>query len=157
MLVPKLNEKYVEQIFKNTADAVFKWIDSQNYFTNRTYNLRDSVGVGIYKGDTLVKWVGNPSTKAAGPRLITYHRQQEYVNGRIRLNRAIIAKQATVGRMNDYTLVVFAAAPYGAWVEMSLGDGGRNKQGKGWWSEGLVPAVKNAFVIEFNKVFNKAR
>jgi hypothetical protein len=30
-------------------------------------------------------------------------------------------------------------------VELSLGDGGPNKRGKGWWSDGIVPYTRKIF------------
>lgn len=156
-IVPVINEKYVKTVFVNTAKAVFDWMSKQSYFTNRTYNLMDSVGVGIYKQGVLVKWVTNPGKKASAPRMITYHRERISVDGRALLQEAINASAAMAAAFADYTLVVFAKAPYGAWVDLSLGDGGSNKRGKGWWSDGLVPHVKEAFQTEFNKVFNRQK
>lgn len=156
-IVPVINEKYVKAVFVNTAQEVFDWMSKQSYFTNRTYNLMDSVGVGIYKQGVLVKWVTNPGKKASGPRQITYHGNRMSINGRSLLQEAINSSAAMAAAFADYTLIVFAKAPYGAWVDLSLGDGGSNKAGKGWWSEGLVPHVKDAFRREFNKVFNKQK
>lgn len=156
-IVPKLNEKYVRTVFVNTAKEVFDWMSKQTYYTNRTYNLSDSVGVGIYKKGVLVKWVTNPSAKAQKPRMITYHGERIEINGRALLQSALNASAGAAGVFADYTLIVFAKAPYGAWVDLSLGDGGSNKQGKGWWSDGLVPHVKETFQAEFNKIFNKQR
>lgn len=154
-IVPAINEKYVQAVFVNTAKEVFDWMGKQNYFTNRTYNLMDSVGVGIYKKGVLVNWVTNPGKKASSPRQITYHGNRMSIDGRSLLQEAINASAAMVASFADYTLVVFAKAPYGAWVDLSLGDGGTNKAGKGWWSEGLVPHIKDVFKKEFNKIFNK--
>lgn len=166
-IVPVINEKYVKAVFVNTAQEVFDWMGKQSYFTNRTYNLMDSVGVGIYKQGVLVKWVTNPGKKASGPREITYHGNRMSIDGRSLLQEAINASAAMAAVFADYTLVVFAKAPYGAWVDLGLGayggsdgrDGQSNpgKTGYGWWSDGLVPHVKDAFRREFNKVFNKQK
>lgn len=155
VIIPKINEKYARQILENTAKEVSSWINSQTYYTNRTYNLTDSVGVAIYKKGVLVSWVGNPTKMASTAKTIMYHRNMIQVDGRSLLNEAIRNGSYLYGGFADYTLVVFAEAPYAYWVDQSLGSGGSNKKGKGWWSEGLVPHIKNTFVKEFNKVFNK--
>lgn len=156
-IVPTFNEKYVKAVFVNTAKEVFDWMSKQDYFTNRTYNLSDSVGIGIYKQGTLVSWITNPSKKASMPREITYRGQRISVDGRALLQDAINASASMAAAFADYTLIVFVKAPYGAWVDLSLGDGGSNKAGKGWWTDGLVPHVKDTFKKEFNNIFNKAK
>ena len=166
-IVPVINEKYVKKVFVNTAKAVFDWMSKQSYFTNRTYNLSDSVGVGIYKQGVLVNWVTNPASKASAPRVITYHGERISVDGRALLQEAINASASMAATFADYTLVIFVKAPYGAWVELGLGAYGDSdgsdgqshpaKAGYGWWSEGLVPYIKETFVTEFNKVFNNQK
>lgn len=157
VIVQKINEKYARQIFENTAKEVASWMDSQTYYTNRTYNLTDSVGVGVYKKGVLVSWAGNPAKRASVANIIRYRGNMIHVDGRSLLNEAIRKGSSTYGAFADYTLVVFAEAPYAYWVDQSLGSGGNNKKGKGWWSEGLVPHIKSTFVKEFNKVFNNER
>jgi hypothetical protein len=137
------------EIFTEVAKSVFAFIDSQQYYKNDTFNLRDSVGVGIYDGGTLVKWIDNPMPKATGSTTYTYHGVKYTISGRDKLERAINnAHRATIGQ---YSMIIFCAAPYGYFVEKSLGDGGDNKRGKGWWSEGLIPHAKATFVAQCNK------
>jgi hypothetical protein len=68
------------------------------------------------------------------------------------LQEAISAGDSSM--LADYTLVVYAAVPYAAWVDLSLGNGGNDKRGTGWWREGLIPFVKQTvqqLVTEYTK------
>lgn len=134
------------EIFVKVAQSVFTWIDSQKYYENDTFNLRDSIGVGIYNSGTLVKWIDNPTPRATSSKTYTYHGVQYTMSGRDKLEKAI--NNAHRIGMGTYSMIVFCEAPYGYFVEKSLGYGGDNKQGKGWWSQGLIPEIRRAFLNE---------
>jgi hypothetical protein len=134
------------EIFTEVAKSVFAFIDATGYYNDETFNLRDSVGVGIYDGGTLVKWIDNPTPKASGTTTYTYHGVKHTISGRDKLEKAINNAHRTT--MGQYSMIIFCAAPYGYFVEKSLGDGGDNKRGKGWWSEGLIPEVRKSFTNE---------
>lgn len=132
-----VEERVIAEIFRRTAVAVFDWVEGQRYYENDTYNLLDSIGVGTYKKGVLQKWHSPQARVAISDKKI---RRDVYVNGFQLLQEAVSA--GPDGPLSDYTLVVYAAVPYAAWVDLSLGDGGSNKRGTGWWREGLVPFVK---------------
>lgn len=142
------------RILENTANEILKWVENKQYtYEDQTYNLTDSIGCAIYKGGILVKTIV-PASRAVEPREYSYHglRHDEYGRGHLRaaLNDMEIAS------MGDYVLGIFAAAPYGLWVDQSLGRGGPEKRGKGWFSEGLRTFAEeqfNRFKNEF--IYNK--
>lgn len=144
-MIPMLEHDNVKTIFIETSHAVFEWIDAHSaYYQDQTYNLRDSIGVGVYKEGVLQQWVQHPQAKATDKRLFTYKGEKIYVDGRELLQEAITAGDES--DFADYALVLFAAAPYGILVE----EGG-GKRGTGWWSEGLVPYVRERFITIASK------
>lgn len=162
-ILPRIEEKYVRQIFENTAKAVASWLDTQTYFTDRTNNLRDSIGVGIYKEGVLQTWIENSPRKATQEMVTIYHGEELSINGRELLNSAITSAASEAGSFATYTMIVFAKAPHGEWVDLGLGypqpaDGFKpSKKGFGWWHDGLVTEVQSVFAREFNSVFNGAK
>lgn len=146
--LPAIEQRRVISIFTNVSAAVFEWIDSHaGYYQDQTYNLRDSIGVGVYRKGVLVKWIQTPSPKAIRGKRFSPGADSPYyytIHGRDLLINA--TQNATSHNLALYALVVFAAAPYGIMVED--GDG---KRGTGWWSEGLVPYVRQRFIDEIAK------
>lgn len=136
----------VISIAKVVSDAVYGWIDSHTaYYEDDTYNLRDSIGIGIYKQGVLMKWVHMPSPKATKGRKF-YEGNGSYimVHGRDLLNEAI--QNSSYANYAMFSFVLYSAAPYGIIVE-----DGDDKRGTGWWSEGLVPYVKSKFIEAVSK------
>lgn len=143
--IPRIEERLVVSLFTKVADSVYTWIDNHTAtYEDDTYNLRDSIGVGVYKKGILVKWVQMPEKKATQPRNFAYKDSPYYtkINGRELLMSAL-SKNLYAG-MSDYELIVYCTAPYGLLVEM--GDG---KRGTGWWSELFIPYVIERFNYEF--------
>lgn len=154
---PVIEQRYVMSIFTLVANKIFSWIDSHPaYYKDQTFNLRDSIGVGVYKNGAIVQWIHNPAPKATRKkkfkeRGVDYasfgvgeHDYWQLLSGRELLNNAI--SNAEYAKFADYTLAVFATAPWGLLVE-----DGKGKRGTGWWTEGLVPYVKERFAFEIAK------
>ena len=137
------------KILESTADDIIEWVQNKQYtYRDQTYNLTDSIGCAIYRHGVLLKVIA-PRTQAVEPSEYTYHklRHDEYGRGHLRA----VLNNVTIASMGDYVLGIFAAAPYGLWVDESLGNGGPNKRGKGWFSEDLT-----SFAVEqFNKYKNE--
>jgi len=139
------------EIFVKVAQSVFDFIDAKGYYENDTYNLRDSIGVGIYESGALVRWIDNPSPKATASKTYIYHGQKYTISGRDKLEKAI--NNAHRVGMGQYSMIIFCAAPYGFFVDRGLGaeplgSGDTSKRGYGWWSEGLIPEVRRTFINE---------
>lgn len=135
-----VEERVIAEIFRKTAVAVFDWVDGQRYYENNTYNLLDSIGVGTYKKGVMQHWHTPQARVSTGNRLVTYRGTVYAINGFQLLQEAVSAGDSSM--IAEYTLVVYAAVPYAAWVDLSLGYGGDNKRGTGWWREGLIPFTK---------------
>jgi len=154
VFIPSLEQKYIMRLFTNVSKAVFEWIDNHpSYYKDRTFNLRDSIGVGIYKEGVLLDWIHQPSEKATEGKKFKYKNYKTIVYGRELLNEAI-----TGGNYSDiatYALVLYATAPYGLFVELG-GPSGGNK-GVNWWSEGLIPMVEDKFRQEIKAIEIKAK
>ena len=152
--LPNIEQRFIMSIFTLTAAAVFEWIDShEGFYLDQTFNLRDSIGVGVFKNGVLVNWIQTPSPKATsgkyfGERSDEYaggnNPYSTYISGRELLNTAIT--EGKYSNFADYALVVYATAPYGIVVE-----DGNGKRGTGWWSEGLIPHVKERFITTIAK------
>ena len=151
---PVIEQRYIMSIFTLVANKIFSWIDSHPaYYKDQTFNLRDSIGVGVYKNGAIVQWIHNPAPKATRKKKFA-PRSEEYgggnapysvlISGRELLNEAI--SNAKYAKFADYTLAVFATAPWGLLVE-----DGKGKRGTGWWTEGLVPYIKERFASEIAK------
>jgi len=144
-LIPRTGEKYIQTIFSEVAESVFDWIDTQSkYYENDTYNLRDSIGLGAFKQGVLQQWIITPESVATRDRHFKYGDTVMDVNGRQMLMSAI--QSGDSAKFSLYSLVLYAAAPYGVLVE-----DGNGKRGTGWWSEGLVPHTKSAFLAAISK------
>ena len=143
--IPMAEQGSIRTIATETSHAVFEWIDAHSlYYQDQTYNLRDSIGIGIYKQGILQHWIQHPQAKATEKRLFTYKGEKIYVDGRQLLQEAISLGEES--DFADYAFVLYAAAPYGILVE----EGG-GKRGTGWWSEGLVPYVRERFITIASK------
>lgn len=158
--VPRLAENKIREVFEATAQAVYDWIDSQQYFTNRSGNLKDSIGVAMYrKGVLLDDWYWLPAKGASKELKTRYHGADIVINGREMLNEAIDMGGSLAQEVGDYTLVVFVAAPHGAWVTLGLGSPDPanefkpTKKGFGWWQDGLRSYATQTFIQNFNRVF----
>lgn len=135
-------------ILTAVAESVLKWMSDKSYtYEDQTYNLSDSVGCAIYKKGVLIRMF-IPARQASGPSRITYHKLTYYESGRQSLEAAL--NNRSVAMLGDYTLGVYAAMPYGLWVDQSLGDGGDNKRGKGWFSG--PGGLKDFAFSEFNRI-----
>lgn len=153
--ISKTEERVIRSVFTITASAVYEWIDDHPlFYKDQTYNLRDSIGVGVYKDGVLLNWIQHPSPKATvRGKYAPPHKEDApalyytYFQGRDLLNQAI--SNGVASNFAKYVLVVYATAPYGLLVE----DGG-GKRGTGWWTEGLVPYVKKRFLSELTKFKN---
>ena len=133
-------------ILQELGDFVLNWIKDKTYtYEDQTYNLTDSTGCAIYKSGKLTSFKYYADKQASGPRKVYYHREQIIVNGRSLLKAALQGQP--LANIGSYSLVVLSAAPYGLWVNESLGDGGPNKRGKGWFDD-----LKKATEQEFEKI-----
>ena len=151
---PVIEQRYIMSIFTLVANKIFSWIDSHPaYYKDQTFNLRDSIGVGVYKNGAIVQWIHNPAPKATRKKKFAVrgggyggsdNPYYTFFSGRELLNEAI--SNAEYAKFADYTLAVFATAPWGLLVE-----DGNGKRGTGWWTEGLVPYIKERFASEIAK------
>lgn len=131
------------------AESVMRWMEDKTYtYEDQTYNLSDSVGCAIYKAGVLIKpYI--PRQQASEYKRLTYHGQRMYLDYGHRLLESAL-NNSTVAMLGDYTLGVYAVMPYGLWVDRSLGDGGNNKRGKGWFSG--PDGLKNFALNEFKRL-----
>lgn len=151
---PIFESRLIMPIFTQTADAVFEWIDGLSVlYLNDTFNLRDSIGFGVFKHGVLLNWIQTPSPKATSNKFFNpvsgkYENEMSFysitLSGRELLNKAIAdGEYSTIA---DYAIVLYVAMPYGVDVEY-----GGGKRGTGWWSEGLVPYVQESFLTAIAK------
>ena len=146
--IPQVIEPAIVSVYAKTASAVFEWIDNHPlYYQDQTFNLRDSIGAAVYKNGVLKNWIQLPTAKATKAKKFAYPNSPYYteIRGRDLLQRAISGGKWD--EFADYALVVYAAAPYGIYVE-----DGNGKRGTGWWTEGLVPYVTDRFLLEVKKL-----
>lgn len=143
LYIQKVVEREIDMIFNIVIDRVYNWIDGQGFWENQTYNMYDSIGFGKYKNGVLWNFYQDKNRIAQADRIIVYKESVMTIDGFQLLQEAINAGQES--RWAEYMMVVYAAVPYAAWVDLSLGNGGDNKRGTGWWREGLVPYVKQVF------------
>lgn len=149
--VMSVTDNVAIELLSRLAGKVLDWLRDKTYtYRDQTYNLTDSVGCAIYKKGVLVKTFYN-SKQASEPNVITYKKSKIIVNGRELLIQAL--QSGDIASMGDYVLGVFAVAPYGLWVDQSLGDGGDNKRGKGWFSG--PNGLKDFTLKEFNRIKNE--
>ena len=135
------------EIFVKVAQSVFAFIDAKGYYDNDTNNLRNSIGIGIYASGVLVKWIDNPTPLPEAPKTYIYHGVKYPVSGKDKLEKAI--NNAHRVNMGAYSMIIFCAIPYGYFLDRGLGyGGGSSKTGYGWWSHGLIPEVRKAFINE---------
>ena len=127
-------DKAAFEILERTASAIHDWVVANNYtYQDQTYNLSDSIGYAIYKNGVLVKMITPlPPRRATSERKNIFKGAVRYINGRQLLEEAI--SSAELANQGQYVLGVYVAAPYGISVDLSLGRGGNNKRGKGWFS-----------------------
>jgi len=140
------------EIFTEVAKSVFAWLNTQTKYKNHTKQLSSSIGVGVYENGVFVKWINNPEQIGTKNKTYIYHGVSYTVDGRKELEKAINAAAGTT--IGGYSMIIFCAIPYGAWVELGLGTqrtDGTTKQGVGWWSEGLIPHAKATFAAQCNK------
>lgn len=145
-------ERNLMQLLEFIGKYVKDWVKSESaaYWENDTYNLRDSIGAGLYKNGRLVKFIGNPA-KASSPAKYTYHGVQYTMSGRRKLMTALGNNH--LANSGKYVLAIFCEAPYGFFLEHGLGpeplsSGDDSKKGFGWWSNGLVPYVQERFEVQ---------
>lgn len=149
------NDRLAMEILSRVADSILDWVKDKTYtYEDDTYNLTDSIGCAIYKNGVLVKTLVNPK-QAQKTRTITYKKARYTINGRSLLTKAL--NDGEIASMGQYVLGVFVATPYGKWVDLSLGDGGGNKRGKGWFSgpNGLKEFAGQEFIRIKNEYINR--
>lgn len=145
------SDKLAIEILNRVANSVLDWVRDKNYtYENDTYNLTDSIGCAIYKNGHVIQALYN-GTQASSPRVIRYKGGTYTINGRTLLTKAL--NDGEIASMGQYVLGVFVATPYGKWVDLSLGYGGDNKRGKGWFSG--PGGLKEFAEQEFNRVKNE--
>lgn len=133
-------------ILQELGNFILNWIKDKTYtYKDRTYNLTDSTGCAIYKSGELTSFKFYADKQASGPRTVYYKKDKITVNGRELLEAAL--QEKPLEKMGSYTLAVLSAAPYGLWVNESLGDGGPDKIGKGWFDD-----LKKATEQEFERI-----
>ena len=143
--IDKVVEWDIDLVFNIVIDSVYNWLDGyERTWESDTFNLYDSIGFGKYKRGVLWKFYQDKGRKATADKKVWLSKGNIVtVNGFELLQSAIGSKEG--GDFAEYSLVLFAAVPYAEWVELSLGDGGPNKRGKGWWSDGIVPYTRKIF------------
>jgi len=142
--INKVVERDIDFVFNIVIDSVYNWLENCHTWENDTYNLYDSIGFGKYKRGVLWKFYQDKGRRATADKKVWLSKGNIVtVNGFELLQAAIGSKEG--GDFAEYSLVLFAAVPYAEWVELSLGDGGPNKRGKGWWSDGIVPYTRKIF------------
>lgn len=142
------------EIFRRLAESVMNWVEMESYtYENITWNLTDSIGCAIYDHGTVIETFFPPQRSSSnGPRVISYHGQKITVYGRLLLREAV--NNPEIASLGPFSFGVFAAAPYGLWVDRSLGYGGNNKRGKGWFSDKLTSFVEDEFSRLKNELIN---
>lgn len=139
-------------MLQELGNFVLNWIKDKTYtYEDQTYNLTDSTGCAIYKGGVLTSFEYYAEKQASDSRIIRTRKGKDEpweateIKGRELLQAALQGQP--LANMGSYSLVVLSAAPYGLWVNESLGDGGPNKRGKGWFDD-----LKKATEQEFEKI-----
>ncbi|MBR4983180.1 MAG: hypothetical protein IKY94_11545 [Lachnospiraceae bacterium] len=136
-------------ILRETAQSLKEWVMNMEYtYQDQTYNLTDSTGFAIYENGVMIEFIAPPELSAM-TRVITYRREKINIDGRSLLRDAI--NNMEIASLGQYVLGVYSAAPYGLWVDQSLGRGGDNKRGKGWFSTDL----KEFALQEFERIKNE--
>lgn len=146
-----VSDSMATAILDRVAESVLNWMSEKRYtYQDQTYNLSDSVGCALYKKGVLMKMY-IPRKQASGSNTYRYHGLNIRQSGRQSLEAAL--NNRSIAMSGDYTLGVFAAMPYGLWVDQSLGNGGDNKRGKGWFSgpDGLRQFAEK----ELNRIKNE--
>lgn len=141
-----LSEKDIIAILEDIAQYAVAWFDgngSKYGIQDQTSNLRDSIGVGLFQGGTLITLIA-PASEAASPKKWTYHGTQYETKGTDKL-QAVLGNIHTAN-MSTYSLSIVCAAPWGFFLDEGLGpdplgSGNSSKNGYGWWTSGLVPDV----------------
>lgn len=102
-------------VMESIADEVLVYIATTKDIPVDTGNLKDSTGVGIYFGDTLLKYVPNPIAKKPRRNLGMVGYEKGDVWGADVIQDALDAgrKRYALG----YHLVLFSAMPYAKYVE----------------------------------------
>ncbi len=151
MYIDTVAENEIDLVFNRVIDRVYTWLDGyEREWKSRTFNLYDSIGFGKYKQGVLWRFYQDKSRLATEDKLLWVAKGTiETINGFDLLQAAIGSKEGA--DTAEYALVLFAAVPYAEWVELSLGKGGSNKRGKGWWSNGIVPYTRKVFQEEAHK------
>ena len=145
------SDKLAIEILNRVANSILDWVKDKSYtYENDTYNLTDSIGCAIYKDGRVIQTLYNPSF-AQGPSIMYYKKVRYSINGRSLLTKAL--NDGEIASMGQYVLGVFVATPYGKWVDLSLGYGGDNKRGKGWFSG--PNGLKEFAEQEFNRIKNE--
>lgn len=141
-------------LFRNLAHSVLDWVENKSYtYENHTWNLTDSIGCAIYDHGVVIETFFPPQKSSShGPRTITYHGQKQVIYGRLLLREAV--NDMEIASLGPFSFGVFAAAPYGLWVDKSWGYGGESKRGKGWFTDELTSFVENEFRRLKNEFIN---
>ncbi|MEG1289559.1 MAG: hypothetical protein RRY36_09615 [Bacteroidaceae bacterium] len=159
--INKALEKKLLRFLSSMGKYVSDWVssESKHYWTDATYNLKDSIGSGLYKDGALIKFIGNPASASISTTYI-YHKQMYNMSGRNKLMSAL--QNNHLSNTGKYVLAVFCEAPYGFFLEHGLGPDGidagdSSKKGYGWWSEGLVPYINEKFELELKAFENEIK
>lgn len=151
MYIDTVVENEIDLVFNRVIDRVYTWLDGyEREWESRTFNLYDSIGFGKYKQGVLWRFYQDKNKRATEDKNLWIAKNTVVaINGFDLLQAAIGSKEGA--DTAEYALVLFAAVPYAEWVELSLGDGGGSKRGKGWWSNGIVPYTRKVFQEEAHK------
>lgn len=135
--------------------SISSWIDAGNLsWDNDTYNLRDSIGCGVYQDGMLVRLFTMEPAKGT-PKTYIYHKMRMSADG-ARLVKSVFLQRPYT---EPGTYIVFRCPlNYGFFLEYGLGpykigSGNPTKKGYGWWSNELVPQIKK----EFRRIANELK
>lgn len=133
--------------------SISGWIDGGNLsWTDRSYNLRDSIACGVYENGALVRLFTMPNKKGT-PKQYYYHKMRMTADG-MRLVRETFLLRPFA--QPGVYIVFRCPLNYGFFLEYGLGpnklgSGDETKTGFGWWSNELVPQIKK----EYRRIVNE--
>lgn len=153
----KVVDDSIIPILRDIALKAIGWFDENAVkygLNNDTYNLRDSIGVGLFKQGILIDIVA-PSPKASVAHQWTYHKVQYETKGHDKL--LSVLANTHKANMNEYNFVLICAAPYGFFLDRGLGpdklgNGDASKAGYGWWTDGLIPFINKYVQSKLNEI-----
>jgi hypothetical protein len=144
------------KIAERLWDSISSWIDNGNLsWTDRTYNLRDSIACGVYENGVLIRLLTMPDKKGS-PKQYYYHKMRMTADGMRLVRETFTLRPFTQSGVH---IVFRCPLNYGFFLEYGLGpnklgSGDETKVGYGWWSNELVPQIKKEYKRIVNELVN---